>query len=459
MVWQPGKKLKDGQYTIEKVLEQGGFGITYLARDLSSRQVAIKTLNDLKQNDPDFPKLQDDFQKEAQKLHQCTHPYIVEVHDFFLEENLFLGLFSNSKPLLCMVMEYICGDNLWKIVNMHGTLPEVKAIKYTKQVCEALKFIHTKNILHRDVKPNNIMMKSNETIVLIDFGIARDFVQDKTQTHTIAGTYDFSPPEQFIQQARRGVSTDIYALAATLYFLLTGSSPQRVGSKLKPPNELNSSISDMVNRAIMQGMEWRPEDRPQSVDKWLQMLTPRKELGQKQKLKPVVESLYIELTTDKKNLKWVVISLMFWILACWIFLSLRISESAKSSGLSAQQVAVYRSFILAFITFPIVFFAPSSDVQFKAFEQRPIYCGVLGMVIGVIISAYNNFNNFFGLTLIGIFGGLLVGFVLGIPFVILGIAKRDLQMHFNRVVTFIILVGVSLLGVGIGWLIFAHLLL
>jgi eukaryotic-like serine/threonine-protein kinase len=340
MVWQPGKKLKNGQYTIESVLGQGGFGITYLARDLNSRQVAIKTLNDAIQNDPNFPKLHDDFQKEAKRLYQCAHPNIVKIYDLFLEENLFLGVFSNGKPLLCMVMEYIRGNNLWEVVETCGALPEAKALKYIKQVCEVLKFIHTKNILHRDIKPNNIMVKSNETIVLIDFGIARDFVQDKTQMQTILGTPGFSPPEQLVEQARRGAYTDIYALAATLYFLLTGIPPQpSISSKLKPPKELNSSISHRIDKAIVKAMKWRPEDRPQSVEEWMQMLISRKELAPKQQLKPVVKSPYAKLATDKKPLTWVAISLIFWAFVSWMLLSLVVPEKPKFRNLYELELA------------------------------------------------------------------------------------------------------------------------
>ena len=457
MVWQPGKKLKDGKYMIERVLGQGGFGITYLARDVNSlysQQVAIKTLNDDVQNSLYFSKLHDDFQEEAKRLQQCTHPNIVKIYDLFLEENLFLGLFSKGKPLLCMVMEYISGNNLFEIVNMSGALPEAKALHYIKQVCEALKFIHAQNILHRDIKPDNIMLKNDETVVLIDFGIARDFIQDKTQIQTVFGTPAFSPPEQLIQQAKRGAYTDVYALAATLYFLLSGSPPQRSsGSKLKPPNELNSNISNMVNQAIIKGMEWKPEDRPQSVGKWLLMLTPKKEPVFKKELEPTL------VASNKNPLVWIAMSIIFWTSASWIFLSLRISESAIISGMSVEKVAVYRSSILAFLIFPIALFAPSSEFWFKAFEKRAIPFGLLGGIIGVVISIFDNFNNFFGLTFIGAFGGLSVSFILGVPSVILGIAKRDLQIYFNELVTFIVIVGASLLGVGLGWLIFAYPLL
>jgi eukaryotic-like serine/threonine-protein kinase len=284
MVWQSGKKLNNGRYIIERVLGEGGFGITYLAKDeYHTTQVAIKTLNDSVKNSPEFEKLHQDFQKEAELLQSCVHPNVVKIHDLFLEEDLFLGLFSKGKPVSCMVMEYISDGDLSKRVDSSKTLSESQALSYINQVGEVLKFIHTKGILHRDIKPNNIMIRSNGTVALIDFGIARSFIEGKTQTQTQFVTPGYSPPEQWIKRERRGAYTDVYALAATLYFLLTGSPPQFNGSnlELKPPKQLKYNISDSVNQAIINGMQWKPEDRPQSVEEWLKMLSPQKPKKQK----------------------------------------------------------------------------------------------------------------------------------------------------------------------------------
>jgi eukaryotic-like serine/threonine-protein kinase len=108
MVWHTGKKLNGGQYTVERVLGQGGFGITYLAKNTNNEKVAIKTLNDEAQSRPDFIKLQEDLIEETKRLQKCVHPHIVKIYDLFLEQNLLLGLIQKN-ILPCLVMEYIPG--------------------------------------------------------------------------------------------------------------------------------------------------------------------------------------------------------------------------------------------------------------------------------------------------------------------------------------------------------------
>jgi serine/threonine protein kinase len=147
MVWQPGKKLKNGQYTIESILGKGGFGITYSAINTSLQRVAIKTLNDDVRNSPYFEKLHNDFQNEANLLQECAHPNIVKIYDLFLEEDLLWGVVIKGEPFLCMVMEYIDGENLLEKVEKRGSLEEGKALRYIKQIGKVLTFIHAKNIL------------------------------------------------------------------------------------------------------------------------------------------------------------------------------------------------------------------------------------------------------------------------------------------------------------------------
>lgn len=178
-------------------------------------------------------------------------------------------------------MEYVVGEDLEKRINRKGILPEAEALRYIQQIGEALSFIHTdKGLLHRDVKPNNIILrKSNQEAVLIDFGIARGFIPDMTQQMTPFHTPAFAPPEQILENGRYGEYTDVYALAATLYFLLTNayptSAPLRALDKpLKAPNQINFEISPDVEQAIFRGMAMEYQKRPQSVREWLNLLIP-----------------------------------------------------------------------------------------------------------------------------------------------------------------------------------------
>ncbi|NEQ63945.1 MAG: protein kinase [Symploca sp. SIO2D2] len=267
MVWQAGQKLQSGKYKIEKELGQGGFGITYLVKDKQGNQLVVKTLNDYLRRQLDFAKFEQDFLNEALRLAKFRHPHIVRVDEVIQEGDRW-----------CMVMEYIDGEDLAHLVWQQGVLSESEALRYMQQLGEALTMVHNHGLLHRDLKPLNIMVRKNLLdAVLIDFGIAREFSPNLTQTHTQSLSDGFAPIEQYDWRAKRGAYTDVYALAATLYALLTGEMPipspvRAFGTNLVFPQKLNNNISDRVNRAILEGMAMKPEDRPQSVKEWLAML-------------------------------------------------------------------------------------------------------------------------------------------------------------------------------------------
>ncbi len=200
------------------------------------------------------------------RLALCRHPHIVQVENVFDEGNL---------P--CMAMEYIEGEDLGKLITEKGALPEAEAL-HIRQIGDALTVVHEKGLLHRDLKPSNIMMRAGKPeAVLIDFGLARQFIAGAVLQHTESFTPGYAPPEQYVPHAERGEYIDVYALAATLYALLTGQLPMPVPARLqnftlKPPKDLNSSVSDRVNEAIMKGMALNYKFRPQSVEEWLDLL-------------------------------------------------------------------------------------------------------------------------------------------------------------------------------------------
>jgi serine/threonine protein kinase len=177
----------------------------------------------------------------------------------------------------CIAMEYVAGEDLWKWVERRGILSETEALNYIRQVGEAVTVVHEKGLLHRDIKPQNIMVRDNQDAVLIDFGLARGFIPNRTQQMTFGLTHGFAPPEQYGESGRFAEYTDVYALAATLYYLLTRTPPtaaflRALNHPFKPPFQINPNISKAVNRAIMKGMEMDATKRPQSVEKWLAML-------------------------------------------------------------------------------------------------------------------------------------------------------------------------------------------
>jgi eukaryotic-like serine/threonine-protein kinase len=273
MAWKPETQLQNGKYTLEKTLGEGGFGITYLAKEETGKQVAIKTLNDKIRQRRDFSQCQEDFLNEALRLAQCRHPHVVRVHQLIQHDSLW-----------CIVMDYIDGKNLGRLVENEGALPETQALRYIRQIGEALRVVHQQGFLHRDVKPLNILVKNDRAeAILIDFGMARKFTPNLTQVHTEYVSRGFAPIEQYDRRSLRGAYTDVYGLAATLYALVTAEVPESATARdrciakgkpdaLVPPQQLNPQISDRTQAAILHGMALEPEHRPQTVGEWLSLL-------------------------------------------------------------------------------------------------------------------------------------------------------------------------------------------
>jgi eukaryotic-like serine/threonine-protein kinase len=279
MAWQPGDKLNKNKYAIEQELGQGRFGITYLARDRQGKPLVIKTLKDdvltPQISDEERNHLESKFLNEAMKLAKCDHPHIVKVIETFKEGKIW-----------CIAMEYIAGEDLEK--RRQKGLSVKEALSYIQEIGEALIVVHRHGFQHLDVKPENIMVREGTgEAVLIDFGLARGF-KDKftTMNPKIPITVDgFAPLELYYPDAERGDYTDVYALAATLYALLTGDVPpksldrslKKQGSELISPKEKNKNIPELINQAIVKGLELDAGERPQKMAEWLVLLGLRHE--------------------------------------------------------------------------------------------------------------------------------------------------------------------------------------
>ncbi|MEH2457124.1 serine/threonine-protein kinase [Nostoc sp.] len=263
-----GTILQDGKYTLIQEIGRGGFGITFKAtHHYLDQEVVMKTINERLRQHPDFAKFERQFQDEARRLATCIHPNIVRVSDFFVEAGL---------PY--MVMEYIPGETLGDAFVLPGIpMPEVTAIHYIRQIGAALQVVHNNGLLHRDVKPDNIIQRlGTQEVVLIDFGIAREFNGSIRQTHTGLVSEGYAPIEQYLTQAPRAPATDVYGLAATLYAVLTGQVPMpallRDRQQMPSPRELKPHLSAAVNQAVMRGMAVESRFRPATVAEWLQLL-------------------------------------------------------------------------------------------------------------------------------------------------------------------------------------------
>ena len=268
LTWQPGYQLKSGEFIIERELGRGGFGITYLAQDKNGSRFVLKTIiNQVEEQSREkWAEFWENLANEAVKLAQCggRNPHIVKLYKIIRE-----------REFPCIVMEYIEGLTLDSIVEARGKLEEKQALEYITQIGTALTEIHRQGLLHRDVKPLNIIVRQDGSgAVLIDFGIARKFASGVTKTYLPAVSPGFAPIEQYRWRSIQDTYTDVYGLAATLYFALTGQKPVTAerrfnGIPLTPPNQINSKISQRVNWAIMQGMQLKGRERPRSIEAFL----------------------------------------------------------------------------------------------------------------------------------------------------------------------------------------------
>lgn len=280
-----GSTLQSGKYIIEKILGQGGFGITYLAsQPMLNRKVAIKeffykefcnrdasnnTISVISKGGEDtVRKFLAKFLKEARTIASLKHPNIIEVYDVF-EEN----------GTAYYVMEYVEGETLTDYVKREGKLSESLALEYIQKVASALSFIHGKHINHLDIKPSNIMLRKRDNeIIVIDFGMAKHYdvtTGDGTTTTPIGISPGYAPLEQYRQG---GVSSftpesDIYSLGATLYKLVTGETPKEASALLEEGGIENiHSVSFETNQAISKAMQTSKSRRQHSVDEFLSML-------------------------------------------------------------------------------------------------------------------------------------------------------------------------------------------
>lgn len=274
----PGTVLCGGKYTIEKKIGEGGFGITYKAVQSGlNRVVCIKEyfpagkctrathahtvyVQGVAENV--FEKYRQSFVKEAKMLAALRHPNIVEVFDVFDENNTSY-----------MVMAFVKGESLQSIVDSRGRLPYPEVVNYIAQITNAVGYLHERHILHRDIKPDNIMITADYKAVLIDFGSAREFEQDKTQVHTSMLTHGYAPTEQYTANSRKGSYTDIYAIGATMYFVLTAHVPLEAAARLTEPmaspRDLVPEIPEEANRTILKAMQLKAENRHQTVQEFM----------------------------------------------------------------------------------------------------------------------------------------------------------------------------------------------
>ena len=349
-----GATLQNGKYRIEKVLGQGGFGITYLAtQTVLGNKVAIKELfmqgvNDRQDgmvtvsnnaNSNLFTHQKCKFVKEAQRIAGLDNKHIVKVHDMFEENNT-----------AYYVMDYIEGESLQEVItHHHGALAESSVRDYLSQILSALSAMHHNSIWHLDIKPANIMLDKNGNIVLIDFGASKQIESEGTLTvsTSLSLTQGFAAPEQLQGTIQNiGAWTDFYALGATLYVLLTRTMPPTfadIASEGSNAFHFSQNVSTQMRQLVEWMMKLNKHERPQSVDEIQRRLSSETKVAPQQKR----ASRKSSSQNNNKSRVWifVVIAVFFAILAAAISnksnstQSSNITENPNSSASSLEQAA------------------------------------------------------------------------------------------------------------------------
>lgn len=244
----------DGKYKVLNKIGQGGMSVVYLAmNEKANKQWAIKEIR--KDGKQDIEVVKQNLIAETDILKKLNHPNLPSIIDVI-----------DADDTLLIVMDYIEGNSLSSALKEFGAQPQEYVIEWAKQLCDVLGYLHSRKppIIYRDLKPSNIMLQPNGQICLIDFGTAKEFVNDNVEETSCLGTRGFAAPEQYGGKGRTDARTDIYCLGATLYNLVTGKSPAEPPYEMKPIRMWNPALSSGLEEIILKCTQQDPAQRYQS---------------------------------------------------------------------------------------------------------------------------------------------------------------------------------------------------
>jgi serine/threonine-protein kinase len=259
-----------GRYLIEDTLGHGGMAVVYLARDAElDRPVALKVLAENLGGDGE---VRERFVREARLAARLSHPNVVHVFDAGEDD---------GRPFI--VMEYVPGETLARVLERRRKLPSPEAAALAAQAARGLQHAHSAELVHRDVKPQNLLLRDDGVLKIADFGIARALGSSRlTQLGTVLGTASYIAPEQALGE-EVGPPADIYSLGAVLYQLLTGRPPYEVESlaelaeqhrsgTIVPVRDLEPSVPSDIEAVVMRCLARDPTFRPSSADELVNAL-------------------------------------------------------------------------------------------------------------------------------------------------------------------------------------------
>ena len=267
------EELVDGRYRLERVLGRGGMATVYLGRDEElDRPVALKILAEHLAHDDAFRKR---FVREAKLAARLSHPNVVQVYDAGEQDD---------RPYI--VMEHVSGETLAHVLAMRGKLPPREAAEIGRQTALGLEDAHAAGLVHRDVKPQNVLVREDGVVKIADFGIARAAEASRlTQLGTVLGTAAYLAPEQALGDEEITPAADVYSLGAVLYEALTGRTPHQFSSLAElaerqrsgavvPVRDLEPDVAEPLEALIMRCLAREPRFRPASAGEVAAALAP-----------------------------------------------------------------------------------------------------------------------------------------------------------------------------------------
>ncbi|NEO25975.1 MAG: serine/threonine protein kinase [Kamptonema sp. SIO4C4] len=257
----------DFKYSLDEPIGQGIFSTTYQALEVTRESpVIIKTLAASLQDHENYPQFTQQFLHLCDRLTDIPHAHLPKIWEYFEEDNA---------PYI--VYERILGPTLADQVKTQGRLAEKQALTWIEQIASAVISLHRAGLKHLDIHPRNIVIRQDSReAILVDFGLTSELTPEIRQTHANLIAPGYAAIEQYDPRSESSFATDIYALSATLYFMLTGNAPPPVPLLGHIPAEkwqqFPETINPQIRKAILEGLSIEAQDRPQSVIEWLERL-------------------------------------------------------------------------------------------------------------------------------------------------------------------------------------------